>query len=383
MEGDFVSLFFRAGRPAEERAITSLPWSHGGESPLQESLDAHLGLVPVYAAVRLIADSIAALPMQAYRKAGDDRVSIPLPMMFADPVNATRMTWVQQAMTSLLLRGNAYGLKVGRDPAAMTSAAIKWLNPDCVTFDEADGWRYNGNPVAEADMLHIPGLVMPGKRLGVSPISACSAAVTAGLSTQTFMRDWYRNKAIPSVHFHNDTQTLESTDATAIKDRLTQTLRNGEPFVTGKDWTLDILTLTADDAGFVASSRLTATQVATIFGIPPGMIGGETGGSLTYSTVELNQIQFLTNTLLPWLTRLEAAFSGLMPKPQYVKFNVDALIRVDTKTRHEVYQIDRTIGLRSIDEIRKLEDESPLPDGAGADHTPLSQMGAARGKETR
>lgn len=378
-----MSLFFRASRSVEERSISSLPWSHGGESPLSESWDSQLALVPVYASVRLIADSIAALPLQAYRKTGDGRVPIALPMMFADPVGMTRMTWVQQAVTSLLLRGNAYGLKAGRDAEAMTPGGVRWLNPDNVTWDDADGWRHNGYPVSEVDMVHIPGLVMPGRRLGVSPVTACSAAVTAGVSTQAFMRDWYRNKAIPSMTLQNTERTIEADAATAIKERAKATIRAGEPFVTGKDWKLDVLTLSADDAGFVASSRLTATQVATIFGIPPGMIGGDTGGSLTYSTVELNQIQFLTNTLLPWLTRLEAAFSALMPKPQYVKFNVDALIRVDTKTRHEVYQIDRTIGLHSIDELRKLEDEPPLPDGAGADHTPLAQMGAARGKETR
>jgi len=62
----------------------------------------------------------------------------------------------------------------------------------------------------------------------------------------------------------------------------------------------------------------------------------------------------------------------MMPRPQYVKFNADALIRVDTKTRHEIYQIDRNIGLRNIDELRALEDEEPLPDGQGQSYTPLA-----------
>lgn len=381
-----MSVFFRSRVPEPEaRAVTSLPWSHGGDSPLADATEAHLALVPVYAAVRLIADSIAALPLQAYRKTSDGRVPIALPTMYADPVRSTRMTWVQKAMTSLLLRGNAYGLKSGSvDTGSMASGSLTWLDPDKVTYNEwTDKWAYGGRELPEADLLHIPGLSLPGKRLGVSPISACAAAVTAGLSTQSFMSDWYRNKAIPSMTLQNTERTVEAAAAQTIKDRAKATIRAGEPFVTGKDWKLDILTLSADDAGFVAASRLTATQVATIFGIPPGMLGGDAGTSLTYSTVELNQIQFLTNTLLPWLTRLESAFSGLMPKPQYVKFNVDALIRVDTKTRHEVYKLDRDMGLRSVDELRKLEDEAPLPDGSGQDYTPLAQMGAARGKETR
>jgi hypothetical protein len=66
-----------------------------------------------------------------------------------------------------------------------------------------------------------------------------------------------------------------------------------------------------------------------------------------------------------------------------VKFNVDAMIRVDTKTRYEVHQISREIGLDNIDELRALEDKAPLPDGQGQTYTPLAQMGAASPKETR
>jgi HK97 family phage portal protein len=150
------------------------------------------------------------------------------------------------------------------------------------------------------------------------------------------------------------------------------TLRAGEPFVTGKDWKLDVISLPADDAGFVASAKLNATQIASIYGVPPDMIGGESSSSLTYSTVELNQIQFVTNTLRPWLVRLETAFSSLLPKPQYVKFNVDAMIRADTKSRWEVHQIARTIGAESIDEIRALEELPPLPDGQGQVYAPLT-----------
>ena len=76
------------------------------------------------------------------------------------------------------------------------------------------------------------------------------------------------------------------------------------------------------------------------------------------------------------MVRLEEAISAfMMPRPQYVKFNADALIRVDTKTRHEIYQIDRNIGLRNIDELRALEDEEPLPDGQGQSYPPRREAG--------
>lgn len=372
MEGGTVSLFRRSSAPSESRDISSLPWIAGGNLKTAPTrMDHQLGLVPVFAATRLISDSVAALPLQAYRKAGESRRPVTMPMVLENPDPAgSRMQWVQRCMMSLLLRGNAYGLKSGFD-ATGAPKTITWLNPDKVVLDGST-WLYEGREVTAEQMYHIPALVLPGATLGVSPLHACRAAVTAGMETQRFTSDWFRNKAIPGMTFQNTDQTIDSDDAAIIKDRLKATLRAGDPFVTGKDWKLDVVTLPADDAGFVASAKLNATQIASIYGVPPEMIGGEAAGSLTYSTVELNQIQFLTNTLRPWLVRLETAFSSLLPRPQYVKFNADAMIRADTKTRWEVHEIARNIGGENIDEIRALEDMEPLPNGEGQDYTPLA-----------
>lgn len=361
-----MSLFFRGPVTPEERAITSLPWSHGGEVRASDTLEGSLGLVPVYASVRLIADAISSLPLQAFRKTGEGRVPIALPAVLESPTNhGSRVDWLQQCVTSLLLRGNAYGLRVGPGPSM-----IEWLHPD--QMKRHDGrWFYAGTPIEDAELLHIPAMLVPGSRVGVSPLGACRSTVLSAEATQRFIKDWYGNKAVPGVIAKNVEKTLDPDVAGAVKERLRDTMRSGEPFVTGKDWDLDFMKLSADDAGFVSATRLSATQVANIYGVPPELVGGETGASMTYSTTEQQQIQFITHTLRPWLVRLEAAFSSLMPRPQYVKFNTDALIRVDTKTRYSVHQIARTIGLNNIDELRALEDQQPLPDGAGQDYTPL------------
>lgn len=381
-----MSLFF-GSRDTEERAITGLPWAAGGPRPseaLGKSLEGNLALVPVFAATRLIAESVASLPLQAYRRTADGREPIPLPKILAAPsAYGTRMEWVQRALMSLLLRGNAYGLKTGYDRATAGYGAIEWLNPDKVNLaPDQRTWTYDGREVPDGQMFHIPGLVLPGSRLGVSPMKSARLAVEAGISAQRFTRDWYENRAVPGINFKNVDKTLAPEVAAQVKDRMKETIRAGEPFVTGKDWELDVLKLSADDAGFVQAARLTATQIATIYGVPPEMVGGETGASMTYQTTEQQQIQFLTHTLRPWVTRLEAAFSDLLPAPRYVRFNVDALIRVDTKTRWEVYEIARDIGAKNIDEIRALEDEGPLPDGKGQDYTALAVY-AKTTKESR
>lgn len=375
-----MSLFFRR---AEQRAVMSVEgWGRGDDAALGSSMSSALSVVPVFASCRLISDSIATLPLQAYRKSGDVRTPISLPRVFDTD---TRIEWVQQALMSLLLRGNAYGWVVARNDDG-TPRTVVWLNPERVEIDETGPlpvFRYNGKIIPNIDMKHIPAYAMPGSIKGLSPIGACSMLADTGASTQKMMRDWFAGRGIPGVTVQNNAKVLTAPEAEMISERLRAKMRTGRPFVHGMDWDVNFMSLPADDAGFVASSKLNATQVATIYGIPAEMIGGDTGNSLTYSTVEMNQHNLAALTLRPWLAKLEQEFSSWLNRPRFVKFNVDAMIRVDTKTRYDVHRIAREIGLSNVDEIRTLEDRAPLPDGQGQDYTPLMKSNPAQPKESR
>jgi hypothetical protein len=120
-----------------------------------------------------------------------------------------------------------------------------------------------------------------------------------------------------------------------------------------------------NEAQFIETLRLTATQIAAIYGIPPEMIGGTTATTLAYTTEEHRALDFVTFGLQPWLSKIEQAISALFPRPQYVKFTTDTLVRQDTMARHTVYKLDTEIGLRTANEMRAAEGwkplETPLP----------------------
>lgn len=364
-----MSLFF--GNREEQRAVDPSMWITGDDVGriYPSDMASSLAIVPVFASCRLIADSISTLPLQAFRKSGDVRTSITIPSAFDRP---DRIAWTQKALMSMLLAGQAIGYDTSVNALR---GNVEWLNPERIDLDETFGkrpvWHYEGRELDAERVIQIPAYTLPGSIAGVSPIRACSMLATTGNATQRMMRDWFNGRSIPGVTMKNSQKTLTPGEADAVSERLSARLRNGRPFVHGADWDITVMSMPADDAGFVSSSKLNATQVASIYGVPPHMIGGEVGNSLTYSTVELNQIQFLTNTLRPWIAKLEEAFSSWLPRPQFVRFNTDAMIRVDTKTRYEVHQIARNIGLNNIDELRSLEDEPPLPDGQGQDYSPL------------
>lgn len=365
-----------------QRAINSLPWSAGGPRASVVSSDRAISLIPLFACVRILADGVASLPLQTFKHFGErrERQTFVPDLLWQPAARDNLFEWLHKCVVSMALRGNAYGLIVNRDQFGFPTQ-IEWLHPDQVYVDECRPtmpiYYWLGQVVPTEDILHIPWVVMPGKVVGLSPIAAFAASIGVGLSATEYGRSWFDNGGTPPAVFKNTAKIVNPAESEEISDRLATRMRSRKPLVHGNDWTFTPMQVNPEESQFIETMKLNATQIAAIFGIPPEDVGGEPGGSLTYATVELNQIKLATQTLRPWLVRLETAFSLLMPVRTYVKFNIDAMIRTDLKTRYEAHQIAINSGWRNVDETRAIEDQAPLPNGAGQAYKPIAQLGPA------
>jgi HK97 family phage portal protein len=364
---------------SEQRTITTLPWSDElyapfnaplfSDSPSLVTPSRALTLSSVFAANRLLAQSISTLPIKAYRRLGDTREPMSaLPQLFAQlSTDGQLVPWLHRCVTSLGLRGNAFGLVVSRDGFGFPTQ-IEWLDPGLVLPDPRPGqrgWLWKGREVPIEDIVHIPLFAMPGERIGLSPIASFAQTLGVGIQAQTYASDWFASGGFPPGTFRNEDREVPQEEAEVIKARLSAAIRTHTPLVHGNDWKYEPISVPPEEAQFIETMKMTTNQIAAIYGIPPEMIGGESGSSMTYANVEQQQINFVMFTLRPWLVALETAFSALLPDRQYIKFNSDALIRADLKSRWEVNQIRLTVGAANIDEIRAQEDEAPLPNGQG------------------
>lgn len=367
-------------RSALKRAISYQDvWGSGGDPAVLRggSQERALRLGPVYAATRLLADSVASLPLKSYQAAGDDRLRLPMPSLFRRPAaTGTRYDWLHRCMTSLTLRGNAYGLIVAWGPDGWPSQ-IEWLHPDDVSIQDnlaaVPVWYYKGRRLEDGQLFHIPAYTVPGQILGLSPIAYFATTTEAGLLANQFGRDWFANGSTPSAVLETD-MVVDRAAATVLKARFKEAAEGRDVVALGNGVKYRAISVPANESQFLETIKATANQVAAIYGVPPEKVGGETGGSLTYATVEQNSIDLLTWTLRPWLARLEEAFSWLRPPTEEARFNVDAMLRTDTLTRYQTYRIARAIGLHNIDELRRLEDEEPLPGGMGQSYEPLVKV---------
>lgn len=358
-----------------------------GPSVVNEAVEFDaLRLAPVFAAGRLLATSCAGLPLEEFVTRGNSRVRTQLSPLFANPsVTGTAYDWIYRAVVSLAFTGNAIGVVTERDYLEYPTK-IEWLKPELVfvqdslpTYGERGSFTdpvftYMGHELPREDVVHIPWFTMPGRVWGMSPLGAYAQSVGIGLDAMKYKSDWFRAGGVPPGQFQNKEETVSQADAQIIKQRLVQAIRSREPLVYGNDWAYEAMTIPHSDVQFVETMRMTATQVANVYGIPPEMIGGETGKSMTYHNVEQHGINFVSFSLRGWLDKLEAAFSALTPRGHTVKFNPDGLIRMDSLAKFQIYQIQRIIGYTSVNEIRAKEDEAPIAADTGDDYTPLAVM---------
>ncbi|MCP3817825.1 phage portal protein [Streptomyces sp. A3M-1-3] len=364
-----------------KRAITSLPWIAGGPRSGAVSPERALALIPLFASVRILADSIASLPLQTYRRNGAAREPITFvpSLLFQPAARDNLFEWLHKLVVSLTLRGNAYGLVTQWDDFGFPTS-IEWLNPDEMWVDELRPtlpvFYWQGVEVPREQIVHIPWVVMPGRVVGLTPVQLFARTIGVGLSATEYGLSWFDNGGTPPWTMKNSSKTLNPDEADEISDHLSARVRARKPLVYGSDWDFAALQVNPEESQFIETMRLNASQIAAIYGVPPEKVGGDTGGSMTYSTVELNQLDFANTTLRPWLVRIETKLSQLMPGREFVRFNVDAMIRTDTLTRYQAHQLALNDGWRNRDEVRALEDLSPLPDGQGQPYLPVAMLAA-------
>lgn len=325
-------------------------------------------LSAVWACIRLLAGVGSTLPLDTYRTVNDLSVEVRRPALFDRPSPGLNLpTWLYQVWASLLTDGNAYGLATSFAPNGYPTT-VELLDPSLVTWrpDVDAGWvaTIENNPVnlwPNGPLWHVPLFAMPGRPYGQSPVQNAKQAISAGLAAESFGSQFFTAGGTPNAILYSETE-LSQEQAQGIKAAFTSaTAMNREPAVMGAGLRYERIQVTPEEAQFLDTQRFTVEQIARIYGVFPEMIGGATSGSnVTYANREQRAADWLTFGLMPYLIPIEEALSSLVPRPQRVRFNTDALLRSDTKTRYEAHAIGLSSGFLTVDEVRKLEDLAEL-----------------------
>ncbi len=344
--------------------------------------DTSLRIGAVYACVRLLADTISTLPVDTFYREGGERLPYrPKPLWLDNPdLGTSREDHLQQAMVSLLLDGNVF-VRIFRNPNGEV-VALTVLDQTRVevrrnyTTREVEYVILNVGVLTIDEVLHITELRRPGHLRGVSRIEEVKQGLGLAAALEEFSARFFGQGSTTSgiIEWPG---ALTQEQAKDLADGYEQghkglrrshrpgVLYGGAKFVkTGVD---------PNEAQMLESRQFAVEEIARIFRVPLHLLQVATPGAMSYASVEQNAIQFAQYTLRPIVTKLETAFSSLLPGPVFVKFNLDAILRGDIQTRFAAYSTGQQSGFLSVNDIHRLEDMPPA-DGGDEYRVPLANV---------
>src|SRR5690625_1373647 len=369
--------------------------SHHTLSGVTVSEEGAMALSSVYSCVRLLAESVASLPLKLYRQSGDKRALArdhALYTVLHDQGNdiMTAMQLREVMMVYLCLWGNAY-CEIERDRGGRI-VALWPIHPSRVTVRVVErsgriGVDYEvsktGAPVqtlTERDILHVAGLGFDGL-VGKSPIRLHREGIGIAQSAERYGAKFFSNDATPGLVIKHP--GLLGGEGYANLKRSWSEAHQGagnahKLAILEEGMEVDTVGLPPGDAQFIETRKFERAEIASIFRVPPHMIG-DTDRSTSWGTgIEQMGIGFVVHTLRPWLVRIEQAIRMRLLSERergdmYALHIVDGLLRGDNKSRADYYRSMHQIGVYSINDIRELEDMDAV-EGGDQRFVPLNMM---------
>lgn len=331
------------------------------------SSDSALRMSALWACLRLRADLISTMPLDVYRTVAGLKVEAAGTPFLDDPAGDGYGVedWLYSSQVELDRTGNNVGIIHARD--AMGYPAVVELTQTAQVQVKGKGptiteWRIGGKKYDPVDVWHERQFTLPGVPLGLSPVAYAAWTLGGYLSAQQFGLEWFANGRIPAGKLKNNDKTVNAGEAKIIKDRFRAAVDNRDLFVHGKDWDYDLISVQDGESQFLDAMRFGINDIARFLGVPGDLIEAETQSSakITYANITQRHLQFLILNLGPSLIRRERKLSRALPKPRFVEFDTDALLRMDPQTLATVQKARIDARTETPTEARAENNRPPL-----------------------
>lgn len=357
------------------------------------TVDNSFGIPALWAAYRILHDTMASLPFEVFEKSGksvNPAEALPLYDLLTSEPNTIQdaFTWKGIMQVNLESYGNAFS-RIHRSRMGVVEH-LEWYHPDQVTIlvnaslsgppgpntikykiRAADvSGRPNEIILDYDEVIHLKIMSRDGI-IGRSPILACREVLSGMISAQEYSTQYYANGASPSA-------VLTSPAKNMTKEQYDEIIRKWEGRHnpnTGVNkvallyagTTYEQISSTPVDADWIKTIKLNSEQIAQIFGIPQHLLGNLERS--TNNNIEQQSIDFVRNCVRPraklWEVECNRKFflEAQNKKKYFVRYNLEGLLRGDTEARSAFYQTLVTLRMMTRNEGRALENMNPVEGG--------------------
>jgi HK97 family phage portal protein len=357
---------------------------------MRVSPDSALRLAAVYACVRILAETMASLPMVVYQRrpdGGKDKVTdhwlyrlmAKRPNRFQNPFE-----WREMLQGHLVLRGNAYNQIITNSRGEIIE--LMPIHPDRVKIEllRSGEYRYRVTDRSGTEVIlprgqvwHLRGLSSDGL-MGMSPIELARENLGMALAAQDYGARFFANDAKPTGGWIEFPGSFKDSEAKKVFRESYQQAQSGanrgKVLVLENGMKFHEVGVTNKDAQFLELRKFQITDIARLFRVPPHMIADLERA--TFSNIEQQSLEFVMHTMTPWAERWEASIESdlLLERDDIeIEFDFANLMRGDAASRSSYYQSGIQNGWLTRNEARIAENLNPI-DGLDQPLRPLNMV---------
>lgn len=341
----------------------------------------------VLACVRVLAESLASIPMNVYRRLPDGGKEIAEDQHLHEVLSCQPNSWMtafefRELMQSwILLWGNAYALiKGGRNGGVSELIPLHPSRCECKRLSNGKLRYYYTEPTTplqpqvtiteyrQDEIFHLRWLSSDGVT-GFIPTTLSRDAIGLARATELHSGAFFGNNAQPGIYIETD-QPHKPESLSRFKEQWDDAHRGPNKAYSTVVMPFGFHRKQADvrndTAQLIETRKYQIEEVGRVFRVPPHLLGDLS--NVRYATAEQSAIDFVTFSLIPWCRRWEQACRRDLvvdDKQYFVGFDTSALMAGDYAARSSYLREMWNMGALSIDELRTQIGYNPLPDGQG------------------
>lgn len=352
-----------------------------------------LKVAAAWRCVNILSGTIGSLPVDLIKRVSETerqpaaghplrRVLTVKPNQWQTPTEFRRMM-----MAHLLLRGNAYALKVVANGSVL---GLIPLHPDKVTVSQRDDYSITyrvamrggvTKDFGQSEIFHLRGMSLDGIT-GLSVLSHMRESLGLAIKAEQAGAELMKNgQLVGGVLKHPGKLSAEAFARlkASMDERRSGGSAAGSNYLLEEGMDFAPVSMTALDMQFLQQRDFQRYDIAMYFGVPPHMIGATEKTTSWGSGIEQQGIGFVTYTLSDWIKVWEDAIKrDLLLEREWdtldARFFTQGLMRGDAKARWESYVRGLQWGVISPNEVRAFEDMNPR-DGGDVFYPPPNTAG--------
>lgn len=335
----------------------------------------------VFAATRLIAETVSTLPLAMYQiNADGSRVQVkdhPLIDLLSYRPNfrQTRIEFFETLMLNLVNDGNAYCYRGYADVAKTRLVSMQVINSGSMnpvlnddgtlTFE----WQKSGTEkliLSDKDVWHIK-LFGTGVK-GLSPLQAAAKSVGLALAASDRASDLMGKEAPAGGLFLKEGRFPKEDQRNTLRNEVKKMIDGDEIPVFPDGMDFKELKMTPAELELITTMRYGLEDIARIYGVPSVLINDQSASSVWGSGIDSLIAASYKFNFRPYLEKIELSILvNLMPRQDWKKyefeFDFDALLRASEKDRTELNAKKIQTGQKTPNEVRLENGDQPKPGG--------------------